>query len=37
LGNLEEALGMPLPAVEESYLLGLREGKLKDLWETVAR
>ena len=37
LGNLEEALGMPLPAVEESYLLGLREGKLKDLWEAVGR
>lgn len=30
LGNLEAAQSMPLPEAEASYLMGLREGKLKE-------
>jgi len=33
LGSLEAVLKAPLPAPEESYLRGLREGKLRSPWE----
>ncbi len=33
LVNLEAARRMPLPEGEESYLRGLREGRLKEAWE----
>lgn len=33
LGPLEAALNTPLPEAETAYLRGLREGKLKEVWE----
>lgn len=35
LGILAEALDRELPEAEGTYLLGLREGKLKDAWEAL--